>query len=637
MARTELEVTFQDYDTDGIGVSKDTYINGIGATQETYNYGASTILRVAAGTWGNNHIILEVVMPDKEDIAGFSDLNKVELGLYLNGVTSSQQAVLAISEIQDDFTEGEESGTAGYCNWADRMDTVPWSGGDGAIASVYGTLDDAQQVIQSLRLYPTDDDSFVTLDMTGFLSMGDTKRFVLWLLTSTTSDPIWDFSSREHGTSAQWPKLILTYDADDPDAFENEGDKLKIEPSPGDKTQPLLKWGGYDKAGFERYKVWRWASGNSERSTLLTTITDIGTTEHIDSTATTGDSIYFYQAGVSVDVDSDDYDYISTLSSPVTLWRPSVSTFGVTSTTPDAWSTVTGTITGSVTNKPSTRRTTTFIYDWEGDASAEQIRKLSAHSATDNTTHVYTEAGAVTPRAKIESDQGFQSDYTSAATVTVGGLSPVGVLKGPLYCAKDTTYTFRGDESYDQNTDGTVDHWGWDWDYTSPFTSNVSTTVPTASHSWTTAGTKTIALRVWDNDGNNSGSVTMTTTVYDNTPTVLALSSSTRISAKEISDGENIYTRNTYLGTNYGEVVWTGKDFPIVNLNGWTDRDENGLADMDLLEDYSDSPTRLKLLVSNNNKWYTGYLTNFNESRKGGETNQFFWTAEFICEDKTND
>lgn len=612
------------YNTDW-GIQYDTYLDSGSALTTFYN---STILVVGDDNSGGDpdyNTIFEISMPnepmDGAEITGMT-LTLTMYQMTSHVLTPTTGAVIFFRDLLADYTHAAAT-------WTNRKVGVPWATGGGDFS------DDYAEVISSngwqyqwLTANPE-----VIFDLKDYdIDWGETKNCVLTPKESQDADFSTSLFSNRYGTDGYKPKLTITYTLPTPEAFEGDSDTLKVEPNPENRAQGKLSWGGSDDKDFMRYKLWRWKSGAAERSTLLTTITDRGNKEYIDTLSTTTDAVYYYQAGLSL---QDDYDNIvSTLSSAVQFWRPKASTFTVTSTSPSAWSLVTGTITGAVTAKPSARTTIKYIYDWEGDATANQIRTLETHAASDSTTHAYTSAGARTPRAKIEDNLGFQSDYTVAAAVTVAGLSPIGVIKGPTYCEKSVNYYFRSDESYDQNTDGTLTSYAWDYSLITSFTSNLATTAPVISIAWSYTGSKTLAMKARDNESNQSESVIWTVTVYEDTETVLEFDESvTRISATNIDDGESVYAKNMYLGANYGEMIWTGKDFPTVSLRGWS-KGADGRTDVQTLLGYSDTPTKLKIWVSENKLWYKGYLTNMAVDYRGGEIDQYYWNANFDVEVK---
>jgi PKD repeat protein len=220
-----------------------------------------------------------------------------------------------------------------------------------------------------------------------------------------------------------------------------------------------------------------------------------------------------------------------------------------------------------------------------------------------------------------------------ASTITVtGSTTPIAILKGPRYVATNEVVYFRGTESYDTKSNGTIDHYGWDWDYTT-FASNVSTTYDVSSHAWTSSGVKTMALRVWNDAGVSSASVTQTVTVYNGDPVTLTFTDDvTRIGMKSTGE-EPLFAKNLTLGGEGGELVFTGKDFVRHTLEG-VSFGYAGMLDVQKLIGYSDSPTKLRIYATMDKLWLIGYLTNFDYREQGGEVRIYHWTADFTGESK---
>jgi hypothetical protein len=522
--------------------------------------------------------------------------------------------------------------------WEYRMGATEWATHGGEYTPDSGNVIATET--QPKPPYPQATSALVSFNLRNELpGWGELKRYIVAPGDEQWADMIllyWSNRATLYGYK-RTPKLTITYDVDNPEGFQNEGDKLTLEPNPANKTQPILKWGASDSSSFTNYIVKRKVSGGSYATE--STITDAGNNTYLDTDSLTTDTVYYYQVTLTL---TDTYSKTTTkISNEVQFWRPKVATYATSDTLPDAWEEVTGTITGSVTNKPSSRTTTKFIYDWEGDEAALQTHNLTASATSDTRTHKYTSAGNRTPRAKIEDNLGFQSDYTSGAQVSVNSIAPIAIIKGPTYLAKGTAYWFRSDESYSQNSNGTIVSSAWDWSMPGAFTSNLHSDYLAAScltTTFTAAGTYIVGLKVRDNLGTQSAATSWAIEVYDDTPTILSLPN-TKISTRSTDNGESLFSENLFLGKSgeeqRGELIWTGQDFPSHTLMGWSEG-EDGRTDVDNLMGYSDSGTKLKIWVTQDKLWLIGYLSNFTYDEKGGEIHQIYWNADFICEEKSN-
>lgn len=521
--------------------------------------------------------------------------------------------------------------------WNNRKAATPWvsAGGDflnensaiidGNVEQYAVTLNDfwyieAYWPSRIFTIYPDSGLSWESEYKYYMLRTDQGSHFVIHYKTTGAEDGQWYHR----------PRLNITYTVEEPEFFTNDNDKLVITPDSANKTYPRLDWGAYKGADFYMYKLFGPNTANPPTEHWYST-TDSAKCYYTDTNpGIYGDCVYYYQVHLLCrDNYSNEY---STVSNVARFYRPSISSFTFDDYTPDAWQEVTATTTCHVTSKPSDITISKYNYDWQGGSTVQGWVTLATPANVHAETHRYAATGTFTPTARVESNEGFwSSTRVSGSNVVVANIAPIAILRGPTYIAKDTNYVFRGDESYDQNSNGTISNWQWDKTYVAPFTADTAVSYPTYSTNWTSTGTTTMAMRV--SDGSlNSESVVLSVTVYDNSGTILSLSSYTKISAREWGE-ENIFSENLHLGANYGELVWTGKDFPRFTLSGES-LGQKGLVDVKLLLDYSDTPTRLKLFVTENQKWLIGYLTNFRRTDRGGEVEDYHWEAEFVCDAK---
>jgi len=179
-----IDKIYQDYANDNIGVSKDATVN---ENHPTWNYGAVLFMEVGNGNpTGSDlyHSVVEIQMPDEEDILGFGRIVKVELELYQVGYPAgSGWVAVIIKEIQDIWDEGTGLGVGpGECSWDDAQLTIPWKAGSGVVASREGSPDDAEiaEVIDAVLASPGKTGTYNSFDLTPALQMGDKKSFCLF-------------------------------------------------------------------------------------------------------------------------------------------------------------------------------------------------------------------------------------------------------------------------------------------------------------------------------------------------------------------------------------------------------------------------------------------------------------------------
>jgi hypothetical protein len=629
--------TNANYNTDW-GIQNDTYVWDGALTHDT-NYSTVNLLGTGdddAGGDPDSTIFFEIKMPNEP----IKDAKITEVSCWFTAVSCQSfvatPGALALRLFTLDSEYDFEEVT-----FNSRKAATPWVRGGGDFA------DDGGDVIDG---YSVGFATYAGITVAKFHmkskypDWGETIQYAIQQNPSVNANWRVDYASNRNATAGYKPILKISYTFAPVEAFTSDSDKLKIVPNPADQTQPLLEWGASKEVEFKNYKVYRRAYAGAARSTLKTTITDSGSIKYIDTATTTGNAKYYYQASVSLE---DDFgNIVSTLSSEVEFWRPIVTTITFDDYSANPWQEVTATIVGTYTNMPSTRTTTKFIYDWEGDASINQIHNVLAHATSDAQTHVYTNNATRSPRGRIEDNLGFQSNYkaggaTGHTQVVVAGAYPIAVIRGPTYCAKDEVYWFRADESYDVNTDGYIASTQWDWAMPAAFSSDLSAAALAVSHVFTSAGTVTVGLKVTDDDGlQSSAAASWSVEVYDDTPVVLSFDPTiSRISTRTTDNGESLFAENLFMGKGgeeqRGELIWTGQDFPGHTLAGWCEG-EDGRTAMHTLMGYSDSGTKLKLWVTVDKLWLIGYLSNFTYNEKGGEVNQYYWNADFICEEKSN-
>ena len=126
-----------------------------------------------------------------------------------------------------------------------------------------------------------------------------------------------------------------------------------------------------------------------------------------------------------------------------------------------------------------------YEWDWDGDNIYEDT------GITAN--HTYSVAGTYNVRLKVTDEDGHIDIETKSIEVTTNQ-APIASFN---YTIDGKTVSVDASSSYDP--DGTIVLYEWDWDSDGIFDENY--TIPTASHTYESAGNYTITLRVTDDDG----------------------------------------------------------------------------------------------------------------------------------------
>jgi len=253
MVRFKLvTVDYQDYDTDYIGISKDTSVRD---ALPTYNYGASSLITLGYGTGVEDEVIgvIEIQMPEEADVIGSGSLFKVEIGFYIQIAGSATPTALAIYNLpqpDENWLEGEQTGAAGYCNYEKRDVGVNWSN----LADHSKLFAPDENAVDGISAGPSQ--GFVWFDITHVIGWGDKKSFYIRNLIDLLNKGI-SFASRESATPANHPILRVQYRSYPPDGFTGDDEKLKIEPYENNFTQSKLTWGAMDTDDFLQYKLYR--------------------------------------------------------------------------------------------------------------------------------------------------------------------------------------------------------------------------------------------------------------------------------------------------------------------------------------------------------------------------------------------
>jgi len=148
-----------------------------------------------------------------------------------------------------------------------------------------------------------------------------------------------------------------------------------------------------------------------------------------------------------------------------------------------------------------------YEWDWDYDGSTFTVDESTTSSTTN---HTFSTFGDKTVALRVTDDNGATD--TTSQTFHVNGFPTASFTVSPDPVVRNEAATFDATGSSDP--DGTVDLYEWDWDYDGAFTADESTASPTATHTFTTGGEHTVALRVTDDDGATSDPATTTFTVH---------------------------------------------------------------------------------------------------------------------------
>jgi PKD repeat protein len=153
--------------------------------------------------------------------------------------------------------------------------------------------------------------------------------------------------------------------------------------------------------------------------------------------------------------------------------------------------------------------------DLSGDSIVSYDWDLNDDGTFDDATGVtssrsYATGGNKTVGLRVEDEFGQTATATHTFYVNMAPTASFTVSPDPVVRNDPATF----DASGSSDPDGTVETYEWDWDYDGTFSVEESTASATTTHTFTTGGEHTVALRVIDDDGATSDPVTATFTVH---------------------------------------------------------------------------------------------------------------------------
>lgn len=480
-----LTVDYSDYAVDYIGVSKDAYLL---KSLPANNYGGCAIISTLPAPSADEKVgVIEVKMPDQEDIIGADSLFKVELGLYcgVSGGTGGEHAIYNMNA-DENFDEGNGCPLAIPCNWQFRTPAVQWANFSDH-AQIYSGEESA---IDSAIAFLA---NFMWLDITSACNWGDRKRFMLRNL-GVGVGPGRSFDSRESATPAEMPILRITYKSFPPEGFSGADAKLLIKPNEDDPTQSKLLWGAVDSDDFLQYKLYRDTSpittvdgfksaitavvigtdtltiagdhtpafpvgstfkitgstGNDGRWTVASATFTGGNTEIVtveDVTDATVDGDIHHGIWTSIDPaseefidtfahvdnttyyykliaeDQDNHEDDALLSAPVNFTKPDVTTAVLTPATPNPVGTL---HTMTVTSPQNIKK---LYVGW--DDGSTSWYEFETVGTTKTATHIYSKdvgGGGFTPDVRVQDEKGFWSALQASNNMVIDDTFPTAKL-----------------------------------------------------------------------------------------------------------------------------------------------------------------------------------------------------------------
>lgn len=378
--------------------------------------------------------VLEIQMPEEEDVVGFDKLENVYLRLtvHINQITAGFFAI-GVVELADEFTEatgtGEPAGPAGVCNWVYAKLGIPWKTSDGAVKTRQEDVDKSENVITSFSVTNAlSPGTEVWVNLTGHIDMGETKRFCFVSITADGVTPI-PCQINFHGRGIVSPDpedlmLRIWYRDYGTEAFDSAESALTIQPNPNDPTQPLLKWGGVKDADFVNFKVYRSNTPILSVAALtpIATITSPANQEFIDTTALSMNIEYYYMI---IAEDANNVGDDATKSTNVTFRRPPLlDTEG--DRNANVGQLVEIHIETAIVPASGVKCNKVYI-DW-GDAVDGYWKEYDVENTDFDLEHIYSSTGPKVINARLQSTLGFWSDLTTICTITVLDLNPNAIL-----------------------------------------------------------------------------------------------------------------------------------------------------------------------------------------------------------------
>src|SRR5919109_2083671 len=134
---------------------------------------------------------------------------------------------------------------------------------------------------------------------------------------------------------------------------------------------------------------------------------------------------------------------------------------------------------------------TTYEWDLDGDGSFE-----TSTGGTATTSRTYNSPARLTVRLRVTDNNGDSGETTRSLRINA---PPAAQIGAPSPAVPDPGEQISFSASGSSDSDGSISSYQWDFNYDGTF--NAEASGQTTTHSYPTAGNKTIRLRVTDNDG----------------------------------------------------------------------------------------------------------------------------------------
>jgi YD repeat-containing protein len=178
---------------------------------------------------------------------------------------------------------------------------------------------------------------------------------------------------------------------------------------------------------------------------------------------------------------------------------------------------------------------TQYEWDWGSGSFTED-------SGVDSTvSHIFTTPGVYDVRVKVTSgtpENGFASQVATTSVVVWPDPNnpPVASVTTTSPAAAGVLHTFDASASHDDDPDGGITKYEWDWNNDGDF-SDETTTTPTAQHAFSASGSTTVGVRVTDERPDQPMTDTDTVTFVVTQPPVAEMSAT----PNQVSPGDSVH------------------------------------------------------------------------------------------------
>jgi len=602
-----------------VTVTDDCFIE---ATDPTWNYGVTTTLDVAKN-WPSTYdarTLVKVVAPSKPIGATGNPRPRIRVYCGTAPAAALLIQVFKVSRTATEVLEGSGSGSAtgDGATWNTYNGVNNWTIAGGDYNEFLG-----QGVV---TVVGWKEFSLGEID----LDWGQSAWVILRCADEASGSDGAIFNSAENGSNK--PVIRWYYDDDTPKKIVD----LKAGPSQTDPRKVKLTWSPNDDSDFVSYKIRRSTSSPVLYSdTLVETITSQSTSEYIDSTDYTGNIVYYFAIFIEDGVNTGAN---GSKSNETWMIRPKIFTFTWDASPGTVFSEVEVWITPDTYVSTPTPVTDTHGYVEWGSGSDPDVSSawvpIGDIAPGNHRIHRYPYVGVHYGRVAMRNSLGFETNKSSPATITITSINPIAKIRAsPRLIGLNTDVNFYGDESYAPAGNRSLaasNGYEWDKDYSGSFSADYITTVPYQAMQWTGAGTKTVALRVKDQDANYSSVVSMTVIVSTETTTSL----DSLADGFEVLDVEYGRHGGVIDGIEAFEIV-SASEMPMeASIGGfaYTDINTNGIPDdIETLLDVSANNKKVSLTVKGTTR--TGKIIGkIRDHIEGGWVGKYNWSCTIALE-----